>query len=95
MNHLFTLLLPSLSEGASLSAAMLVWFFATHKSGGNELPEGISLKVRLSGIKFGRSLGGIAQLVERLVRNEKVWGSTPHTSTKDLIGMENKAFNQD
>lgn len=25
--------------------------------------------------------GGIAQLVERLVRNEKVWGSNPHTST--------------
>jgi hypothetical protein len=26
--------------------------------------------------------GVIAQLVERLVRNEKVWGSTPHGSTK-------------
>ena len=25
--------------------------------------------------------GVIAQLVERLVRNEKVWGSTPHGST--------------
>ncbi len=25
--------------------------------------------------------GGIAQLVERLVRNEKAWGSNPHTST--------------
>jgi len=28
-------------------------------------------------------LGGIAQLVERLVRNEKVRGSTPLTSTKE------------
>ena len=26
--------------------------------------------------------GVIAQLVERLVRNEKVWGSNPHGSTK-------------
>ena len=74
---------------------MLGWLIASQTSGRNELTEGISLKVRLSGIKFRRSLGGIAQLVERLVRNEKVWGSTPHTSTKDLIGMENKAFNQD
>ena len=49
-----------------------------------ECVEGISLKVRVSGIKFRIALGGIAQLVERLVRNEKVWGSTPHTSTKDF-----------
>ena len=28
-----------------------------------------------------KNCGGIAQLVERLVRNEKVWGSNPHTST--------------
>jgi hypothetical protein len=28
-----------------------------------------------------KGLGGIAQLVERLVRNEKVWGSNPHIST--------------
>ena len=30
---------------------------------------------------FASLFGGIAQLVERLVRNEKVWGSNPHTST--------------
>ena len=29
--------------------------------------------------------GVVAQLVERLVRNEKVWGSTPHGSTR-LVG---------
>ena len=33
-----------------------------------------------------RSLGGIAQLVERLVRNEKVRGSNPLTSTNFLPG---------
>jgi hypothetical protein len=26
--------------------------------------------------------GGIAQLVERVVRNDEAWGSNPHTSTK-------------
>jgi hypothetical protein len=31
-----------------------------------------------------RGGGGIAQLVERLVRNEKAWGSNPHTSTIPL-----------
>ena len=31
---------------------------------------------------FPAFLGGIAQLVERLVRNEKVSGSNPLTSTK-------------
>ena len=25
--------------------------------------------------------GGIAQLVERVVRNDEAWGSNPHTST--------------
>jgi hypothetical protein len=29
--------------------------------------------------------GGIAQLVERLVRNEKAWGSNPHTSTTSKV----------
>ena len=33
--------------------------------------------------------GGIAQLVERVVRNDEAWGSNPHTSTdfasRDLI----------
>ena len=27
------------------------------------------------------SFGGIAQLVERVVRNDEAWGSNPHTST--------------
>ena len=31
------------------------------------------------------NIGGIAQLVERLVRNEKVWGSNPHTSKVPII----------
>ena len=65
------------------------WKLTGSKAGGNTETEieGISLKVQLSGIKIRTSLGGIAQLVERLVRNEKVWGSTPHTSTKVSSGF--------
>jgi hypothetical protein len=35
--------------------------------------------------------GGIAQLVERVVRNDEAWGSNPHTSTdlKLLLGKNN------
>ena len=29
----------------------------------------------------GAEFGGIAQLVERVVRNDEAWGSNPHTST--------------
>ena len=36
------------------------------------------------GTTFWADLGGIAQLVERLVRNEKVRGSTPLTSTRSV-----------
>ena len=32
-------------------------------------------------IVFPRNFGGIAQLVERVVRNDEAWGSNPHTST--------------
>src|SRR5260221_6170810 len=40
------------------------------------------LQNRSSWVIFNADLSGvIAQLVERLVRNEKVWGSTPHGST--------------
>ncbi len=42
----------------------------------------------------GHSSGGIAQLVERLVRNEKVSGSNPLTSTKFLSGNDNHNRNE-
>ena len=38
---------------------------------------------------IGLDLGGIAQLVERLVRNEKVRGSNPLTSTLYLANSGN------
>src|SRR6266581_3108833 len=37
--------------------------------------------------------GGIAQLVERLVRNEKAWGSNPHTSTPMGLGKDSENHN--
>jgi hypothetical protein len=33
------------------------------------------------------SEGGIAQLVERVVRNDEAWGSNPHTSTNSIIAF--------
>ena len=30
--------------------------------------------------------GGIAQLVERVVRNDEAWGSNPHTSSPKVFG---------
>ena len=36
--------------------------------------------------------GVIAQLVERLVRNEKVWGSNPHGSTSPAGGLVPSLF---
>ncbi len=30
-------------------------------------------------------IGAVAQLVERVVRNDEVWGSIPHSSTKSTL----------
>jgi hypothetical protein len=43
---------------------------------------------------FRKRVGGIAQLVERLVRNEKVRGSNPLTSTKSPVIKAVKSNNQ-
>ena len=42
-----------------------------------------------------KSIGGIAQLVERLVRNEKVRGSNPLTSTAKPGGKKIKSAERD
>ena len=34
-----------------------------------------------AGVRYSLLRGAIAQLVERCVRNAKVWGSIPHSST--------------
>ena len=41
-----------------------------------------------------RLFGGIAQLVERVVRNDEAWGSNPHTST-DFASAKFKKYSRD
>ncbi len=41
---------------------------------------------------FGIRFGAIAQLVERFVRNEKVWGSIPHGSMDQKSPPETEGF---
>ena len=48
---------------------------------------GIVLTARL----LKKNFGGIAQLVERVVRNDEAWGSNPHTSTTSGGKPESKA----
>gem|GEM_PF-5927963 len=60
------------------------------KAAQRQLPPKLADKAALE--DFTGIVGGIAQLVERLVRNEKVWGSNPHTSTIQKMPHSKKPF---
>ncbi len=44
--------------------------------------------MRCCGYAVAAIFGGIAQLVERVVRNDEAWGSNPHTSTISLCEIQ-------
>ena len=57
----------------------------------SKIASGVSFPARVDAGRLSRLLvlceGGLAQLVERLVRNEKVRGSNPLTSTTLLVAL--------